>query len=171
MCEWVQDGWEATYYRQFQDKPAINPNRPFSAGSERVFRGGSWLFLASYSRSSFRFAHDPAIRYSFIGFRAALTVDGVKAALALLPERPQQVVPSPPAGSVSAADPKPDVPGTYTNGLGMKFVPVPKGTAWLGGGGGKQGETKVVIEQDFFLGKYEVTQEDWENVTGGLTGG
>jgi eukaryotic-like serine/threonine-protein kinase len=57
-------------------------------------------------------------------------------------------------------------PTTFKNSLGMEFVKVPKGTGWLGGGGGKQGETKVVIEQDFYLGKYEVTQEEWEAVTG-----
>ena len=58
------------------------------------------------------------------------------------------------------------LPATYKNGIGMEFVKVPKGTAWLGGGAGNQGETKVVIEQDFYLGKYEVTQAEWEAVTG-----
>ena len=58
----------------------------------------------------------------------------------------------------------PTVP--FKNSIGMEFVRVPKGTGWLGGGAGKQGETKVVIEQDFYLGKYEVTQEEWEAVTG-----
>jgi formylglycine-generating enzyme required for sulfatase activity len=48
----------------------------------------------------------------------------------------------------------------------MEFVKVPKGTAWLGGGSGQPGTTKVDIEQDFYLGKYEVTQEEWEAVTG-----
>jgi eukaryotic-like serine/threonine-protein kinase len=60
----------------------------------------------------------------------------------------------------------PDRTATFKNSLGMEFVKVPKGTGWLGGGAGKQGETKVVIEQDFYLGKYEVTQEEWEAVTG-----
>jgi eukaryotic-like serine/threonine-protein kinase len=58
------------------------------------------------------------------------------------------------------------IPATFKNSIGMEFVKVPKGTGWLGGGAGNQGETKVVIEQDFYLGKYEVTQEEWEAVTG-----
>ena len=58
------------------------------------------------------------------------------------------------------------LPPTFTNSIGMEFVKVPKGTGWLGGGGGKQGETKVMFDQDFYLGKYEVTQEEWEAVTG-----
>ncbi len=55
---------------------------------------------------------------------------------------------------------------TYTNSLGMEFVLVPKGTAWLGGGGGKPGYREVEIPQDFYLGKYEVTQEEWQKVLG-----
>jgi len=58
------------------------------------------------------------------------------------------------------------LPATYKNSIGMEFVKVPKGTAWLGGGGGKPGETKVEIKADFYLGKYEVTQGEWEAVTG-----
>ena len=75
-------------------------------------------------------------------------------------------------GEKGKADPKgPNVPvgsaaAAFKNSIGMEFVKVPKGTAWLGGGGGKQGETKVVIEQDFYLGQYEVTQGEWEAVMG-----
>ncbi len=43
---------------------------------------------------------------------------------------------------------------------------MPKGKSWLGGGGGKPGEKEVVMARDFYLGKYEVTQEEWEKVTG-----
>lgn len=75
-------------------------------------------------------------------------------------------VPTTPAGKVSPVDPKSDVPGTFTSDLGMKFVPVPKGTGWLGGGGGKEGEMKVEFKESFFLGMYEVTQGEWEAVMG-----
>ncbi len=81
--------------------------------------------------------------------------------------------PQPKDNSVAAVQPtKPTVhsasslPATFKNSIGMEFVKVPKGTGWLGGGAGKPGETEVVIEQDLYLGKYEVTQEDWEAVTG-----
>jgi len=70
---------------------------------------------------------------------------------------------SDPKGPNAPAGP---LPGTFTNGIGMEFVKVPKGTGWLGGGGGRSGNTKVVIEQDFYLGKYEVTQGEWETITG-----
>ena len=34
------------------------------------------------------------------------------------------------------------------------------------GGGGKPGEKEVEIAHDFYLGKYEVTQEEWQKVMG-----
>src|SRR5437763_9097215 len=48
----------------------------------------------------------------------------------------------------------------------MEFVLVPKGKSWLGGGGGKPGDKEVEIKEDFYLGKYEVTQEEWGKVLG-----
>ncbi len=36
----------------------------------------------------------------------------------------------------------------------------------MGGGGGKLGEKEVEIKQHFYLGKYLLTQEEWQNVMG-----
>jgi serine/threonine protein kinase/formylglycine-generating enzyme required for sulfatase activity len=58
------------------------------------------------------------------------------------------------------------LPTTYTNSLGMEFVMVSKGKSWLGGGKDKPGEQEVEIPADFYLGKYEVTQDEWEQVMG-----
>ncbi len=54
----------------------------------------------------------------------------------------------------------------FTNTLGMEFVRVPKGKSWLGGGGGKPGTQPVEFKEDFYLGKFEVTQEEWQKVMG-----
>ncbi|MBO0700391.1 MAG: SUMF1/EgtB/PvdO family nonheme iron enzyme, partial [Zavarzinella sp.] len=54
----------------------------------------------------------------------------------------------------------------FRNGLGMEFARVPKGKAWLGGGGSKPGDREVEVKDDFFLGVYPVTQEEWEKVMG-----
>lgn len=43
---------------------------------------------------------------------------------------------------------------------------MPKGKGWLGGGSGKPGTTEVNIPSDFYLGQYEVTQEEWQKVMG-----
>jgi formylglycine-generating enzyme required for sulfatase activity len=58
------------------------------------------------------------------------------------------------------------VPKSFTNSLGMEFMLVPKGKSWLGGGGGKPGSNEVDMPYDFYLGKYEVTQEEWRLVMG-----
>ncbi|MBM4070443.1 MAG: hypothetical protein FJ271_16035 [Planctomycetes bacterium] len=54
----------------------------------------------------------------------------------------------------------------FTNSLGMEFALVPKGKAWLGGGGGKVGTREVEVKDDFYLGVHEVTQEAWQKVMG-----
>ncbi len=54
-----------------------------------------------------------------------------------------------------------------TNTLGMKFAYIPRGSFWMGGGGGTPGDKQVTIPHDFFLGVYEVTQKEWLDVMGG----
>ena len=61
---------------------------------------------------------------------------------------------------------EPTAAARFTNTLGMEFVLVGKGTAWLGGDNGQQGKKKVEMPEDFYLGRYEVTQAEWEQVTG-----
>jgi serine/threonine protein kinase len=58
------------------------------------------------------------------------------------------------------------LPRTFTNSLGMKFVLVPRGKAWLGGGAGKVGSEEIEFKQDIYLGAYEVTQQEWESIMG-----
>jgi serine/threonine protein kinase len=53
-----------------------------------------------------------------------------------------------------------------TNSIGMVFVKVPKGKSWLGGSKNELGNREVEIPDDFYLGKYEVTQEEWLKVMG-----
>jgi len=74
--------------------------------------------------------------------------------------------PSPPPTPAHDAPTTATLPRTFKNSLGMEFVLVPKGKSWLGGGGGKPGDKEVEIAQNFYLGKYEVTQEEWAHVTG-----
>jgi formylglycine-generating enzyme required for sulfatase activity len=75
--------------------------------------------------------------------------------------QPSQQADGPPTGEKTIA-----LPATFTNSLGMELVLVPKGKSWLGGGGGRPGDKEVEIVHDFYLGKYEVTQEEWQKLTG-----
>jgi formylglycine-generating enzyme required for sulfatase activity len=61
---------------------------------------------------------------------------------------------------------QPPPPKTYKNALGIEFVLIPKGRSWLGGGGGKPGDKEVEMPHDFYLGRYLVTQEEWQKVMG-----
>ena len=58
------------------------------------------------------------------------------------------------------------LPPTFKNSIGMEFVIVPKGKSWLGGSKDKLGDQPVTSSRDFYLGKYLVTQEEWQRVMG-----
>lgn len=49
----------------------------------------------------------------------------------------------------------------YSNSIGMEFVKVPAGGAYLGGSGELRGNQWIEFADDFYIGKYEVTQEQW----------
>ena len=66
VWEWCQD-WFGNYSSGSQTNP-----EGASAGSRRVFRGGSWSSIARYCRVSYRGSGDPADRDYLIGFRLVL---------------------------------------------------------------------------------------------------
>ena len=69
VWEWCNDWYDGNYYKECKAKGIIeNPNGP-NSGSRRVLRGGSWYYLASFCRVSFRYSYDPVYRGSFYGFR------------------------------------------------------------------------------------------------------
>jgi formylglycine-generating enzyme required for sulfatase activity len=70
------------------------------------------------------------------------------------------------SGTGAKGAPSGPPPSGFRNSLGMEFVSVPKGTGWLGGRGGTPGDKPVEFKEDFHLGKYEVTQGEWEAVMG-----
>ena len=70
VWEWVQDRDGYYYYRS---SPTNDPKGP-SGGTYRVIRGGSWGYLAGYSRSASRYYLSPGNRSSlYMGFRLART--------------------------------------------------------------------------------------------------
>lgn len=61
----------------------------------------------------------------------------------------------------------------YLNSLGMEFVLVPSGTFTMGADSKKEAaysfelpRHKVIIGRSFYMGRYEVTQAQWEAVMG-----
>ncbi len=78
VWEWTQDSWDASWYGNSQNKPAINPQSPFSAGSMRVVRGSHLWFHLNDSRSSARHSVETPRVHGYLGFRVTLTVDAVR---------------------------------------------------------------------------------------------
>ncbi|MCB0155053.1 MAG: SUMF1/EgtB/PvdO family nonheme iron enzyme, partial [Anaerolineae bacterium] len=67
VWEWVSDWYAADAYRT---TPATNPTGP-ATGSDKVLRGGSWLFEEIYARTAARYNLRPDYTYDFTGFRCA----------------------------------------------------------------------------------------------------
>ena len=63
--------WTADWYAAYSSGALTDPEGP-AAGSDRVFRGGSWLDTGSSLRSALRYYINPWLRYSDIGFRVGL---------------------------------------------------------------------------------------------------
>ena len=74
------------------------------------------------------------------------------------------------AGSLAAQE-EASTPSKWSNNLGMEFVRVPAGEFRMGSESGLADDderpvTRVKISRAFYLGKYEVTQGQWEAVMG-----
>jgi formylglycine-generating enzyme required for sulfatase activity len=65
------------------------------------------------------------------------------------------------ANAVRAEPPKP-----REGSLGMKFVPLPKGTFYMGWNGLKGSAKKTEIKEDFEIAIHTVTQDQWQTLMG-----
>ena len=73
VWEWVQDWYDKGYYKQFQNKTAVDPTGP-EKGTYRVFRGGGWSSFAAHLRSASRGNRPPGFAYGIVGFRLLRTI-------------------------------------------------------------------------------------------------
>src|SRR5262249_17062953 len=77
------------------------------------------------------------------------------------PVRPGQNETKPPLTALSSA------PSEITNSISMKFILIPAGEFFMGSENGYDNEKpmrRVQISKPFYLGKYPVTQEQWQAV-------
>ena len=68
VYEWCNDWYSRSYYTS---ESQTNPTGPDS-GSNRVWRGGSWLNSARFCRVSYRYGYNLASRHHYLGLRLAL---------------------------------------------------------------------------------------------------
>jgi formylglycine-generating enzyme required for sulfatase activity len=72
VWEWCADWYDSGYYVA---SPSSDPQGP-SSGSDRVSRGGGWLYRPGDCRSSYRDGFSPGIRSFDLGFRVARSPSG-----------------------------------------------------------------------------------------------
>jgi len=160
--EWCQDWYDSNYYSQ---SPATNPQGP-SSGSSRVYRGACWFIYASGCRTAFRANNSPGFRDGALGFRLVRTTTPKE-------EEKKEAVqsPTPKVDRAESLQPK-----TFTedlgNGVKLEMVEVPGGTFQMGspeaekGRHSWEGPQHQVTVSAFAIGKYEVTQKQWQAVMG-----
>ena len=68
VWEWCWD-----WYDEYKKKALENP-KGAEKGDNRVFRGGGWSIAPRYCRAAYRDSGEPSGRYSFLGFRLAVSL-------------------------------------------------------------------------------------------------
>jgi formylglycine-generating enzyme required for sulfatase activity len=127
-----------------------------------IFRGGAWRGAGYNScRARERELVESTAKENYLGLRVARVQVGKEIVKVGTVEkkRKDQV-------GIVGTGKKYVPPPPFKNSMGMEFALVPKGKGWLGAGGDKESDREVNIKHDFYLGVYEVTQEEWQKVMG-----
>ena len=178
MMEWMKD-WLHDYY--YLESPVNDPVGPESESEERnkrrMVRGGAFEVGQYWSRSSwFVRIGQGSNQHRHPGFRVAIHIRDV-AGVAPEPEPDLEIVgedrtPANPEAAQQAAvtenRPK-EVQVKLNEDVSMAFVLAPAGSFLMGSKHGGQFERpvhQVEISRPFYIGKYEVTQQQYDAVMG-----
>lgn len=178
MMEWMADWLHDMYYLE---SPLNDPMGPANMNEERIqrrmVRGGAFEVGRYWSRSAWyvRIAQG-SNQHRHPGFRVALHITGIKG-VAPAPEPNMRVVgenkaPADPSAAQQAAvtrDRPKELKIKLSENVSMEFVLVPAGSLLMGslkGGRYERPVHQVVISKPFYIGKYEVTQAQWDAVMG-----
>ena len=136
VWEWCQDDWHDNY----EGAPTDGSAWLSSAGVQKVRRGGSWINNSAYCRSAIRYGNTRDSRSDIFGFR------------------------------VVCENREPKFPVVTVPGIELELVNIPGGNFMMGSpeGEGYEDETPrhQVTVQPFCMGKYPITQEQYEKVMG-----
>jgi len=159
VWEWCRDWFEDVYYSY---SSTTNPQGPLS-GTERVIRGGSWNLAEWHSRATTRFADEPQIRSANLGFRIALQPAKDFFDVKTLKKAIKNLTPK-----LSSPKNRSFIFGNIN--FEMVFV---EGGAFTMGCTTNSNDCHTnekpahsVTLSDFYVGKYQVTQELWTKVMG-----
>jgi formylglycine-generating enzyme required for sulfatase activity/tRNA A-37 threonylcarbamoyl transferase component Bud32 len=178
VWEWCND-WKEAY----PPGDLIDPKGP-ETGTNPIWRGGSFFDNESKIRSSNRDFNDhllPSDRNDSSGFRLARTVD-VKTVVAPTEPKPDPVELMPVSGNLlvspfseaKAKEVQKEVAESLKkeveekanlgNGVSLEMVLIPAGKFKMMAATSK--EYEATLTKPYYIGKYEVTQEQWEAVMG-----
>jgi len=156
VWQWCQD-----YYGDYGIAPVTDPQGP-SSGQGRVVRGGSWLSDAAGIRSASRGFDSPEYRGNWLGFRVCATVRTQAATVARIAEGKTADITAP------TKDTMPPPPKES----GIDMVKIPAGTFLMGSPKDEKDryddelQHQVTISRSFWIGKYPVTQKQWQDLMG-----
>jgi formylglycine-generating enzyme required for sulfatase activity len=146
LYQWCEDCY-AEYPKDDISDP-VNLNKP--EAFSRVLRGGSWFDYPLYCRAAYRKRIEPAHRYSYIGFRVALSSSGT---LTDKDKKDEDGTPPQP----------PRKPRKFTNSVLMEMIPIRTGKFMMGSPVGEKGHFEsedlheVRMETPYYLASRPVT--------------
>ena len=188
VWEWCED-----YYAGYPAEAVTDPKGPaLRPGREHVLRGGSFKYWGGVARSSDR-GHDvsrnPNSRNNYNGFRLAKTAD-IKADASLTVPKPDPAGVKPVVGNLlvvpfteakakeaqkelaKVLQKEVEEKANLGKGVNLEMVLIPAGKFKMGSPESEKGlstneqQHEVTLTKPFYMGKHEVTQEQWEAVMG-----
>jgi len=166
--------------------PVTDPMGP-GTGTNRVWRGGAFNLNTSRARSSLRHARLPTHRHINLGFRLAKTVNIKTGGSPEIP-KPDPTVVKPATEdllvspfteakarevqkeSAKRLQKEMEEKADLGNGISLDMVLIPPGIFMMGSPtsekkrGIDETQHEVTITKPFYMGKYEVTQEQWQAI-------
>jgi len=156
VWEWCRDWFESDYYTYGS---TTNPQGPLS-GTHRILRGGSWNLKAWHCRVTTRYYYEPVGRSANVGFRIALEPAKNLFDLKSLKDAIDKQSSSANNRTFKISD------------LSFDMIFVKGGTFTMGCTSdpsdcfSNEEPIHSVTVSDFYVGKYQVTQQLWTNVMG-----
>jgi formylglycine-generating enzyme required for sulfatase activity/tRNA A-37 threonylcarbamoyl transferase component Bud32 len=154
--------WCADWYGYYSSTEQINPKGPAS-GAYRVCRGGSNTDISKFCRIDWRDRGGPTYRGSCMGLRIVsqklnkdvedTIIDIKKIDFKLTNQEVKTII-------------EPKLPKIKTDPLGLEFILVEGGTFQMGEDGNDGATSNKVTLDGYYIGKYPVTQAQWQKVMG-----
>ena len=163
--------WCGDRYEKYPSGDAGDPSGAVS-GTERVCRGGSWVSPARDCRSAARASAAQSKRFNHLGFRVAkgqLVQCEEGALLTAAKLEAEQLAQRNTSREHKVGDTETVM---LLGNVPLELVWCPPGAFWMGSPDDEVGreidETRhhVTLTRGFWMGKYEVTQEQWEAMMG-----